>query len=80
MRKNDIVKKVIVTFDIKVSFTYEDIFRDCFAYKHYFFISYSGQNSHSRVVVSIFDQFYGNKNIYNFKNTENDYYHNERVM
>lgn len=56
-------------------------FRDFFANKQYFYISYSGRNLYSGMVFSIFDQLYG-KRMFPIlgKTSDNDYYHNEIVI
>lgn len=55
-------------------------FQTFFAHNHYFYISYSGINSHSKMVFSILDL----TGIKMFpilgRNGDNDYYHNEIVI
>lgn len=57
--KNYVIKKALVTFDTYLKFPLymKTHFQRFFAHKHYFYMSYSGRNSHSRTVFSIFDQF-----------------------
>lgn len=52
--KNYVIKKALVTFDTYLKFPLymKTHFQRFFAHKHYFYMSYSGRNSHSRTVFS----------------------------